>query len=762
MIKGTNDSPSGLSKEEYDGFAVGLIGADNVNAVINNLEERRQNVLHGGVNCIPLPFTRFRNEVPGIEQGQYVVVSANQKVGKCFGKGTRVRMADNTIKNIEDLKVGDMVMSPNDEKPKMVEGLGRGREQMYRIHSEMHDDLIVNENHVMYLYKCAGPRRKARYFTLTVKELLELQKNVKFFRKYYQMVASDECVFEMRPQLPIEPYYYGLWLGDGDRATSYITTIDKEISDYLSEYAKRLGMKLSVSKDTRTKTGVCKYNIARKTNKEIGFKNMLGPVCGWQKEHINRDYLNASVEERYELLAGLIDTDGYLNKHKTGYQITLKSESLIKDIQELVRSLGLATTMKKKYNKVYNTNYYILRINGRNCVKIPVKIERKKCALSKKNPRHFSFSIEPIGEGDYYGIVLGGNHLFLLEDYTIVHNTNLANFVYVFHALDYAFEHKDQCSVHIIYFALEEAIQKIIERYMSYLLFKIDGYRLAPTDLRSTSVGFPVPEEVLNLLKSDKYQERLRFFEECVQFETENTNPTGILRVCEEYAKSVGDYQSEKIKSKGIFEKNVEVFKSYKQYDPNHYKICIIDHIGLVDKEQGFKGTKEAVDKTSEYFVKYLRNRYNFTCVAIQQQASDSEGLEAIKAKRMVPSAAGLGDSKYTARDADLVLGLFDPSKFGLPAWLGYSIQQADGTGLQNYGRFLYVLANRNGEMGGVCPLFFDGAVCSFSELPRPDDQLNMRYWYDKAKELKLNKNKNHISKSVLLSFFNNLKINEG
>lgn len=422
MIKGTNDSPSGLSKEEYDGFAVGLIGADNVNAVINNLEERRQNVLHGGVNCIPLPFTRFRNEVPGIEQGQYVVVSANQKVGK----------------------------------------------------------------------------------------------------------------------------------------------------------------------------------------------------------------------------------------------------------------------------------------------------------------------------------------------------TNFANFIYVFHALDYAFEHKDQCSVHIIYFALEESVQKIIERYMSYLLYKMDGYRLAPADLRSTSTDYPVPIEALDLLKSEKYQERLQFFEECVRFETENTNPTGILRVCEEYAKSVGDYRSEKIKSKGIFEKDVEVFKSYKQYDPNHYKICIIDHIGLVDKEQGFKGTKEAVDKTSEYFVKYLRNRYNFTCVAIQQQASDSEGLEAIKAKRMVPSAAGLGDSKYTARDADLVLGLFDPSKFGLPAWLGYSIQQADGTGLQNYGRFLYVLANRNGEMGGVCPLFFDGAVCSFSELPRPDDQLNMRYWYDKAKELKLNKNKNHISKSVLLSFFNNLKINEG
>ena len=357
-------------------------------------------------------------------------------------------------------------------------------------------------------------------------------------------------------------------------------------------------------------------------------------------------------------------------------------------------------------------------------------------------------------------IVQTTNRLLEAKALVVRGKTNFANFIYVFHALDYAFEHSDQCSVHIIYFALEESVQKIIERYMSYLLFKLDGYRLAPADLRSTSTEFPVPEEALELLKSEKYQARLRFFEECVQFETENTNPTGILRVCEAYAKKVGDYKTETIKSKGILEKDVEVFKSYKQYDPNHYKICIIDHIGLVDKEQGFKGTKDAVDKTSEYFVKYLRNRYNFTCVAIQQQASESEGLEAIKAKRMVPSAAGLGDSKYTARDADLVLGLFDPSKFGLPAWLGYTIQQPDGTGLKTNARFLYVLANRNGEMGGVCPLFFDGAVCSFTELPRPDDQINMRFYYDKASDLKINRRKVP-GNAAILTLFKHLRINE-
>lgn len=340
-----------------------------------------------------------------------------------------------------------------------------------------------------------------------------------------------------------------------------------------------------------------------------------------------------------------------------------------------------------------------------------------------------------------------------------VGKTNITNYIYVFSVLDYAFNHPEKCSVHIIYFALEEAVQKVIERYLSHLLYTLDGIRLSPADLRSTSSDFPVPEEALQKLRSEKYQERIRFFEKCVQFETEDTNPTGILRVCEKYAKSVGKYTAHRMKSKGIAGKDVEVFDSYVQDDPNHYKIVIIDHIGLVDKEQGFR-IKDAVDKMSEYFVKYLRNRYNYTCVAIQQQASETEGLEAIKQKKMLPSAAGLSDSKYTARDGDLVLGLFDPSKFGLPSWLGYTIQDETGNGLRNYGRFLYVLANRNGEMGGVCPLFFDGAVCDFEELPLPDNVNAVAEYYRRAKDIKSYRQKRKSGSLMLLALINRIMNN--
>lgn len=353
-----------------------------------------------------------------------------------------------------------------------------------------------------------------------------------------------------------------------------------------------------------------------------------------------------------------------------------------------------------------------LLAGGINCIPFPFQ--------------RFRNEIPGIEQGQY--VVVTAN--------TKVGKTNCADFIYMFYVLDYAFNNPDKCSTHIIYVSLEEGKRKVKERYLSHLLWKLDGIRIAPADLRSTSYDFPVPEEILEKLASKRYQERLDFFEKCVQFETEDTNPTGILRICEKYAKSVGVYKSHKMKSNGVAGREVEVFDSYTQNDPNHYKIVIIDHVGLVDKEQGFT-TKNAIDKMSEYCEKYLRNRYNYTAVVIQQQAADVEGLEAIKQKKMVPALASMGDSKYTSRDADLVLGLFDPSRFGLPTWLGYVIQDETNSGLRNYSRFLYVLANRNGEINGICPLFFDGAVCNFEELPLPDEINAVSQYYNRARDMK-------------------------
>lgn len=319
---------------------------------------------------------------------------------------------------------------------------------------------------------------------------------------------------------------------------------------------------------------------------------------------------------------------------------------------------------------------------------------------------------------------------------TKVGKTQIASFLCLYETLNYAFEHPDQCSVDVLYFPLEESIQRIYQRYMSYLLYKFDGYRLSPRDLRSTSVDYPLPDDALALLKSDRYQERLRFFDKHVCFNQTDTNPTGIHNACKAFAKRFGEYRTRKVKSANGSGREVEEFVSYTPYDPNHYQIIFVDHVRLIDSEKGFT-QKQTIDKFSEYVVKYMRERYKQTVISIQQQTFETEGLEAIKMKRMVPSLAGLGDSKYTSQDANIIVGLFDPNQFGLPNWNGYTIDDGEGHGLMGYSRFMNLIRGRDGEAGDVCPLYFDGAVCYFEELPKPEDVNAITQYYTRVKNLR-------------------------
>ena len=49
------------------------------NRVITRLKKRQQIIVNGGINCIPSPFTRYRNTFIGVEQGQYIAVTAATK-----------------------------------------------------------------------------------------------------------------------------------------------------------------------------------------------------------------------------------------------------------------------------------------------------------------------------------------------------------------------------------------------------------------------------------------------------------------------------------------------------------------------------------------------------------------------------------------------------------------------------------------------------------------------------------------------------------
>lgn len=322
---------------------------------------------------------------------------------------------------------------------------------------------------------------------------------------------------------------------------------------------------------------------------------------------------------------------------------------------------------------------------------------------------------------------------YTITSFTKGGKSQFTSYTFIYKPLMFCYFTKADVDLKILYFPLEETPERIMQRFISWLLFDFSKgkIRVSPRELRSTTS--PVSEEILEVINSDEIQDILEYFESHIIFPEEAPNPTGIYKYCKNYAEEhgtvytkTGQYNDEF----GIVQ-NRQVFDRYEQDNPNEYRLVIIDTINLIDTERGMT-LKQSMDKLSEYCAKYLRNRYNYSPIIIQQQAFDQEGNEAFKIGRVRPSVAGLGDSKYTSRDSNVVLGLFSPFRFALKEYEGYDISK-----FKDNIRFLEMIVNRDGEMGGLCPLFFDGAVCQFEELPRPDSKGEIAKVYDYLKYIR-------------------------
>lgn len=332
---------------------------------------------------------------------------------------------------------------------------------------------------------------------------------------------------------------------------------------------------------------------------------------------------------------------------------------------------------------------------------------------------------------DFIGIEQG-SHIVVTAS-TKGAKSQFTSYTFIYKPLLFCYFTKADVDYKVIYFPLEETPERILERFISWLLYDFTHgkVRISPKDLRSTVT--PVSEEILELIGTDEIQDIINYFEEHVLFPTEKPNPTGMYYYCKKYAEEHGKVYTKPGKytdDLGVIH-NYEAFDYYESDNPNEYRVIITDTTNLIDTERGMT-LKQSMDKWSEYGAKYLRNRYKYTFIEIQQQAFEAESNDSFKLGKMKPSVANLSDSKYSSRNADLVLGLFSPFRMGLKEYEGYDI-----TKFRDNIRFLEVLVNRNGQMGGVCPLFFDGAVCQFEELPRPDNKSEITKIYDYLKHIR-------------------------
>lgn len=338
-------------------------------------------------------------------------------MGKCMISLTKVLMYDCSVKIVDDIKVGDLLMG-DDGTPRKVLFLGRGIEQAYKITLKNGDSFTCNESHILSLKvsnRVSG-YTKGDIINIPLKEYLELPNWIKLnCLKMYKVPLNFK-----EQNVGFDPYVYGVWLGDGHKTGLHFTinNKDKEIVNYLFNWSKK--NKLEVRIDEQI--GDCKrYDFGKGKDNSLSYNELsfVKKSIINDEKRIRKEYLQNSREVRLQLLAGLLDTDGY--SFDKCFEIATKYEGLCDDILFLCRSLGFKVSYSIK--EVNNKLYYRITISGDTHL-IPCKTRKKvKQRKKNKNPLVYNFTVEPIGEKEYFGFGLDGNHLFLHHDFTVLHNT---------------------------------------------------------------------------------------------------------------------------------------------------------------------------------------------------------------------------------------------------------------------------------------------------------------------------------------------------
>lgn len=314
--------------------------------------------------------------------------------------------------------------------------------------------------------------------------------------------------------------------------------------------------------------------------------------------------------------------------------------------------------------------------------------------------------------------------------------TQITDWLFLYNTIRQIVDDNLNIKLRIFYFTLEMSKEEKMLSAFSNILYVKEGIRLSPKDLKSTKKDNALSQEVIDIIKT--YQPYFDKIQEIVEFIDDVRHPTGIYYFMKDYADRNGTQHKKVVEFTNnetgeIYTKEIDDY--YEPHNPDEYVMALIDHIGLITKEKEEGRTlslHESIMKLSSKYLVILRNKYNYIPVVIQQQAASQESLDNFKSNKLKPSLDGLGDCKLTQRDANVILGLFSPFRYELPNYLNYDIKF-----FKDNIRFLEIIGGREGGGGTICPLYFDGAVNYFKELPRPTEDREMRGVYDFIKTIR-------------------------
>jgi hypothetical protein len=349
--------------------------------------------------------------VSNFHKNRFNIAKMPRQVGKALALDTPIPTPEGWT-TIGDIKVGDEILSP-DGNPVSVTFKTETmiNHQCYKIFFDNGEEIVADADHLWEVNSSYWRTGKKVINTDEIYSRYLKKTNNKRGKGVEGSLYIDlsKAINGKNQNLPIDPYLLGVWLGDGYSADGRIIAHKDDYEFY----------KTKLDIEHERKDNNCIRFKCRDLRKKLKENNLL------KNKHIPQIYLRSSIDQRMELLRGLMDTDGSITKTQS-FEFYQKNYEFILQVVELLSSLGIKSRVSRK--SINQCWYYTVRFASKEKVfNLPRKLEliNFNGKGRPQNKRHYIQKIEQVDSVPVACIqVDSDDHLFLCGNTFIpTHNT---------------------------------------------------------------------------------------------------------------------------------------------------------------------------------------------------------------------------------------------------------------------------------------------------------------------------------------------------
>lgn len=380
---------------------------------------------------------------------KFIILLIARKNTKALDLDTRVPTPDGD-RTIRDILPGDLVFNELGEPVKVLATSEIFKDRpCYEITFEDGEKVVCDENH-KWTVQTADSRKRLKYTSKSGRksgakhEVDEHGCMVMYAHELvgdFVRVRADGKGNEYKYRVPIpapvkyphkelfSPYVLGQWLGNGDKGDNRICC-GKDDVDIVVKELEHEGVAVSSVKEW---DGKYEIRFGSTANHKTDVREAFRAMGVWENKHIPEEYFTASIEQRLDLVKGLMDTDGTCTK--AGQCVfSQKSDKITEGMSRLLTSLGIKHTITKRdakcNGKLFPYNEIQFWVDKEHTV---FRYERKTARLKDKLASRMDYKsiidIKPVESRDTKCLTVDNPRgLFLCgERNTVTHNSETSS-----------------------------------------------------------------------------------------------------------------------------------------------------------------------------------------------------------------------------------------------------------------------------------------------------------------------------------------------